>query len=178
MEHPMLTALCTERYGSLVAFATLIAGGRDGADDLVQEALVATFSKHRSFDTLAGAEKYVRAAIATKYLDTVRKESKALNSGKRLAVREPRVVEPATGESTYLLPLLAQLPPRTRACVGLRFLEDLSVRQTATLLGLSEGAVKRYVSDGLAHLNAALGYDATADDPPRQNVDVRSSGHE
>ena len=52
---------------------------------------------------------------------------------------------------------LAALSPRERACVVLRQMEDLSVVETASALGLSEGAVKRYTSDGLARLNAALG---------------------
>jgi DNA-directed RNA polymerase specialized sigma24 family protein len=41
--------------------------------------------------------------------------------------------------------------------VVLRQMEDLSVVETAAALGLSEGAVKRYTSDGLSRLNAALG---------------------
>ena len=40
--------------------------------------------------------------------------------------------------------------------VVLRHLDDLSVRDTAVLLGLSEGAVKRYVSDGVRALSARL----------------------
>ncbi|WP_318241431.1 sigma factor-like helix-turn-helix DNA-binding protein [Cellulomonas avistercoris] len=39
----------------------------------------------------------------------------------------------------------------------LRHLDDVSVRDTARLLGISEGAVKRYVADGIATLNALLG---------------------
>ena len=48
----------------------------------------------------------------------------------------------------------------------LRHLDDLSVRETASLLGLSEGAVKRYVSDGVAALNAALGTTSPDDRDP------------
>ena len=57
---------------------------------------------------------------------------------------------------------LATLSPRERACVVLRQMEDLSVVETASALGLSEGAVKRYTSDGLARLNAQLGSTADA----------------
>ena len=55
------------------------------------------------------------------------------------------------------MPALASLAPRVRACVLLRYVEDLSIRETAHILGLSEGTVKRYVADGLAALNARLG---------------------
>ena len=52
---------------------------------------------------------------------------------------------------------LAHLSERQRACVVLRHLDDLSVRDTARTLGLSEGAVKRYVSDAVAVLDGLLG---------------------
>lgn len=50
----------------------------------------------------------------------------------------------------------ALLSPRERACVVLRHMEDLSTRETAQILHLSEGAVKRYLSDGVAALTATL----------------------
>ena len=56
---------------------------------------------------------------------------------------------------------LQALPPRERACVVLRQVEDMSIRETATALGLSEGAVKRYTADGTARLDAALGTTTT-----------------
>lgn len=39
----------------------------------------------------------------------------------------------------------------------LRHVEDLSVSDTARALGVSEGAVERYTSGGVAALNALLG---------------------
>ena len=62
---------------------------------------------------------------------------------------------------------LSVLSPRQRACVMLRHLDDLSVRETAAVLGLSEGAVKRYVSDGVATLNSLLGTSADPGEPVR-----------
>ncbi len=175
MAHPMLEALCRERYGRLVALATMLSGDRDVAEDLVQEALISTFSRSRKFETLAGADAYVRAAIASRFLDRARKSSKEKVSVRRLAARESLVVA-APGEPEPVLDaVLAQLPPRVRACVALRFLDDLSVRQTASVLGLSEGAVKRYVSDGLAALNAALGANERLQRGPEARVDIRRS---
>ena len=52
----------------------------------------------------------------------------------------------------------------------LRHVEDLSIRETAHLLGLSEGAVKRYTSDGVTRMNAVLG--TTVDDRPDATVPV------
>jgi len=48
------------------------------------------------------------------------------------------------------------LRPRERACIVLRYYEDLKVDDIAETLQISSGAVKRYLSDGLARLAVGL----------------------
>ncbi|MDC7122887.1 hypothetical protein OMK64_15235 [Cellulomonas fimi] len=57
----------------------------------------------------------------------------------------------------------------------LRLVEDLSVRDTASALRLSEGAVKRYTADGLRRLDAALGTTASTDETLRVTPTVTTS---
>lgn len=170
-----LDELASVRMGRLLAFATMLAGP-DDADDLVQEAVIATFSRQRRFDSVGHAERYVRRAIATRYVDRVRKDSASRARERAAAVPE------AVGDATMRVEArdavdqaLATLPPRARACVVLRYLEDLSVRETAHTLGLSEGAVKRYCSDGLASMAAVLGTDL-ADGPSEISDVARHAG--
>ena len=54
-----------------------------------------------------------------------------------------------------LLAALARLPRRQRAVVVLRYLDDMSARQVADLLQISEGTVRSQTHDGLAALRAA-----------------------
>ncbi|WP_062389390.1 sigma-70 family RNA polymerase sigma factor [Demequina iriomotensis] len=154
---PMLHELASQRMGRLLAFATMLAGP-SLADDLVQDAVVAVFSRNRRFDSLPQAEQYVRRAIATRYIDSLRKDKADRERMRRYAAGE-LLPDPTdrVASADAVDDALAQLPPRVRACVVLRHLEDLSVRETAHTLGLSEGAVKRYVSDGLRTMNAYLG---------------------
>ena len=60
-------------------------------------------------------------------------------------------------ERDSLRSALATVPPRQRACLVLRFYDDLSVADTARLLGCSEGTVKSQTSRGLDALRTALG---------------------
>ena len=48
---------------------------------------------------------------------------------------------------------MQSLSPRQRACVVLRFYEDLSLAEVAAYLGCSEGTVKRHLSDAMTRLS-------------------------
>jgi len=56
-----------------------------------------------------------------------------------------------------ILEALRLLPPRQRAVIVLRYYEEMSVNETATVLGCSDGTVKRHSFDGLARLRELLG---------------------
>ncbi|WP_084125380.1 sigma-70 family RNA polymerase sigma factor [Demequina sp. NBRC 110054] len=159
----VLHELAGQRRGRLLGFASMLAGP-DDAEDLVQEAIVATFSRGRGFEDVASAEAYVRRAIATRYVDRVRSQSADRRRAERVAPAE--AVPDASERVATVVTLheaLKELAPRPRACVTLRYLSEMSVREVAHELGLSEGAVKRYTSDGIRALNALLGTDEPED---------------
>jgi RNA polymerase sigma factor (sigma-70 family) len=54
---------------------------------------------------------------------------------------------------------LASLPVGQRTVVVLRYWEDLSVTETARLIGRTEGTVKSQAAKGLAALRELLGHD-------------------
>jgi RNA polymerase sigma factor (sigma-70 family) len=72
-------------------------------------------------------------------------------------VPDPRVS--GTASDLDVRRALAALPPGQRAVVVLRYWEDLSVTETARLLGRTEGTVKSQAAKGLAALRALLGQD-------------------
>lgn len=157
----VVTRLVSERGDALTRYAYLISGSREDASDLVQDALVRTFGRLRNGFTIDSAESYVRRAILNAHLDSGRRRSR----WRRIAHLEaaPEVVPARDRETEERLDLqaqLARLSPRERACVVLRYYEDLKVDDIAEWLGISSGAVKRYLSDALARLAISLGDEA------------------
>jgi RNA polymerase sigma factor (sigma-70 family) len=153
----VVTRLVTERGDALTRYAYLVSGNRDDASDLVQEALVKTFGRLRNGFTIASAEAYVRRAILNTYLDSGRRVSR----WRRIAHLQaaPEIDEGGNVGTEARLDLqgqLARLSPRERACIVLRYYEDLKVDDIAEWLGISPGAVKRYLSDGLGKMAVSL----------------------
>lgn len=64
--------------------------------------------------------------------------------------------EPSLADREMLLDLLGQLPPRRRAVLVLRFYCDLSVDETAGILGISAGTVKSQAARGLDALRLLM----------------------
>ncbi|MDQ0574783.1 sigma-70 family RNA polymerase sigma factor [Agromyces albus] len=151
------TKLVVERGDALSRYAYLLTGSVDDAADLVQDALVRTFGTPRFGLTLPRAEAYVRRAILNAVIDRSRRDG-TWRKVRHLTLA-PTSVEPADAASDERLDLLERirgLAPRQAACIVLRYYDDLTVDRVAQSLGISSGAVKRYLSDGLRALSSAI----------------------
>ncbi|WP_159451312.1 RNA polymerase sigma factor [Demequina sp. NBRC 110054] len=155
------TQLLTERYGALVGYARLVCTDPSEAEDAVQEAMIAVFGRARTFPNLRAAEGYVKRAIVTRTIDRAR--SRKRESERTLLMREIDLSagpEQLAVDSVSVAEALQALTPRERACVVLRYVEQLTTAETAHQLGLGEGSVKRYVHDGSKKLSSLLGVEA------------------
>ncbi len=167
----LLEDLVRERRPALIGYATLLAGDRSQAEDLVHDAIVRTFARPRSFPSLNAADAYVRRAIANAFIDRMRSRRSWLRAARRVVADEVAPDDDAAGRLDVRA-ALGGLPARQRTCVVMRFYDDLRVTDIAAALGVSEGAVKRYLSDGIHHLNATLGTNADPDDAGPTALDV------
>ncbi|WP_284327865.1 sigma factor [Demequina litorisediminis] len=122
--------LVRDRERALLSYAYLVCGDAVQAQDLVQDALVRTFSRERPGLTSLKAEGYVRRAITSSYVDGYRRQQRwqrVQHLFKPDAVAPDRFGQVEAGSD--VTDALATLPPRVRACVVLRFFDDLTVPQ-------------------------------------------------
>jgi RNA polymerase sigma-70 factor (ECF subfamily) len=165
-----LQDLVRTRGTVLVGYAYLLCGDRREAEDLVQDALVKTYSRGRAGTHPDNVEGYVRRAILTTYLDGFRRRKRWAAVRHLVAAADAGPgPEGVVAEQVDLRAALDALSPRERACVVLRFYEDLTVARIADELSLSEGAVKRYLSDGVHRMEGLLG-------PVRADRDASGAG--
>lgn len=147
-------AFVLQHRNRLLATARHLTGETHLAEDLVQTALIRLYlawGRARSVST----EGYARRILLNSFIDHgrrpwVRRE--------RSADLIPDVAALAADDGTdpELTAALAALPPRMRAAVVLRHIEDLSVEDAADALGCSLGTVKSQTARGLDKLRAAL----------------------
>lgn len=144
------------RQGALFRYAYLLVGDRGHAEDLLQEALTRTFMRWNRLRDPANAEAYTRRVLTNTATNWFRRKGWS---------ERPRGDLPTVAQSDdattrmWLRAEIRKLPPRQRAVLVLRYLEDLSLSETARVLGCSEGTVKSHGARALRRLRDALGPD-------------------
>jgi RNA polymerase sigma-70 factor (sigma-E family) len=137
--------------------AFLMCGDWDQASDHVQEGLIRVYVAWPRLTRAGGEHAYARRAVASAFLDHARRRSSTEVSAEADPNRpSPEDVAASVTARAALVAALAGLPPRQRACVVLRYFEDLSVADTAAALGCSEGTVKSQTSRALASLRSTF----------------------
>lgn len=145
----VLDELMRTRRAALVGYATLLTGDTAAAEDVVQDAIIKSFSRGRAFSHVNQADAYVRRAIVSVFIDRVRRDERFRGAAPMVAASEAAAEpEPAVDLDRALAPLSPQL----RAAVVLRYLDDLTVPQIADRMGLALGTVKRYLHEAQAQL--------------------------
>lgn len=157
-----LTDLYHERYTSLVRLATLLVDDATLAEEIVQDAFVATARRRSSGATWEDAKSpaYLRSAVLNGARSALRKRRV-----RRLHLRSGPPPETAAGadesallsaEADRVMKALATLPVRQRQVLVLRYYEDLTEAEIADALDISSGSVKTHAHRGLSALAPIL----------------------
>jgi RNA polymerase sigma-70 factor (sigma-E family) len=143
--------LLASRGPHLMRAAIALAGSRPDGEDLLQAALERLLRNYRRVDS--DAEGYLRRTLYNLAADGWRRRGVARHWQPVVAAPEERADgTDAVDIRDTLVRLLAQLPPRQRVVVVLRYWEQLSEAETAAFLGCSRGSVKAAASRGMSRL--------------------------
>jgi RNA polymerase sigma-70 factor (sigma-E family) len=149
------TAFVTGHSDRLHRYGYVLTGSSAEAEELVQETLVKVYLAWERVSGEGSPLGYTRSAMARTHISRWR-------SWTRRRVLEDRVVldrsspspswETEATDRDVMWRALAELPPRQRAVVVLRFYEDLAERDIAEALGCTVGTVKSQLSRALSTL--------------------------
>src|SRR5689334_5747143 len=118
---------------SLRRTAYLVCGDWYRADDVVQDALCKLYRSWAKVETSGNPLAYARRTVVNAALDSGRRPWRREVPTAELTTDRVGHPDPAVGHADRdeVRTALATLAPRQRACVVLRYYEDLSVEQTA-----------------------------------------------
>jgi len=143
------------RMEALRGLAFLTCGDWQVAEDAVVGALTKLYVKWNRVDN---PEAYARTIVVRAAIDETRRPWWRREQSHGDAMPD-RSTDDGTGlvdERIRIQQALHRLPPKQRAVLVLRFLEELSVQETAAALRFPEGTVKVYTSRGLEALRELL----------------------
>jgi RNA polymerase sigma-70 factor (ECF subfamily) len=173
----LLHDLVVEYQFRLVRYLIYLLGRRDSVDDLVQETWLRVLERGRSYDGHSRFEPWLFAIARNLTIDHLRQrrifslDSSSEDSGDphsyspqhdhkslSFASPDPSPFELAarTEDAQRLAHTLQTLEPIYREALVLRFQEDMSLQEMATLIGVPLTTVSSRIYRGLAALRAQL----------------------
>ena len=158
----------TNRSGSLLQTAYLMAGNLAEAEDLVQETLLRVARHWPKVRAMEYPAAYARRVLVNVALDGAERRARragelAASDGDATDLADTRAQRELYGVDAQqeLLGALGALTARQRAIILLRYWEDLPEADVAEILGCSVGTVKSTASRSLARLRAIIRNDAS-----------------
>lgn len=134
--------------------AYLVCGDRHLAEDAVQSALIKVYLNWSRIEHSVAA--YARKAVLSCVLDHGRRPWRREYGFDELPETAVAAETEAVGDRLLVRAALASLPPRQRAVVVLRYLDDLDISTTAAVLRCRPGTVMSAASTALAALRRFL----------------------
>lgn len=157
------------RRAHLQRIAYLLTGSWSDAEDLVQITLMKLYGAWRRVG-VDQPEAYARTVMLRSYLDERRRGWRRREVSVDVLPERPAHAGPSPENVDAVRTAMAQLAPRQRATIVLRYWLDLSVEQTAAELGCSTGTVKSQTAKAMTVLRQAIR------DPGLESEDRREHG--
>ena len=146
---------------SLVRLARLFVDDKDAAEDIVQEAFLRLARHAGRIEAVESAPAYLRSIVLNLARDHNRRGLVSLRhhaTASREVDVDDTIVDQLvrSEEHRRVIDAVRRLPKRQRDCVTLRYFEELSIHEVASLLGLSANSVKTHLQRAMATLDRTL----------------------
>ena len=146
---------------SLVRLARLFVDDKDAAEDIVQEAFLRLARHAGRIEAAERAPAYLRSIVLNLARDQNRRGLVSLRhhatAGREVDVDDTIVDQLVRSEEhRRVLDAVRRLSNRQRDCITLRYFEELSINEVASLLGLSANSVKTHLQRAMATLDRTL----------------------
>lgn len=150
-------AVFNTHHRDAVRLAYLLTSDADQAEDIVSDAFAKVYVQWRD-GRVDDVGSYLRRAVANTAKSRLRRRYLERREASRLHGddRGVRRVDDHAADQDEVWQAIQRLPDRQRSAVVLRYYEDLSVEETAEILGVSTGTVKSQVSRGLERMRELL----------------------
>jgi len=162
----LLHALVGQYQHRLIRYLIFLLGSRDPIDDLVQETWLRVLERGRTYDGQSRFEPWLFAIARNLAIDHTRKRGPVSLDSTDLSPQsfspvsaEPSPFEQAarTEDAQHLAKTLQTLEPIYREALILRFQEDLSLQEIATIVGAPVSTISTRIYRGLAVLRGHMG---------------------
>jgi RNA polymerase sigma-70 factor (ECF subfamily) len=141
-----------EHYWPMVRSLSVACGDREAAADAVQDAFMRAYARWRRISRYEHPAGWVRHVALNRLRDHFRHEQRATRARERIAGDVPSSVDTTVLPDDALLSAVRRLPAQQQIAVSLFYVEQLSVREIAASMKLSEGAVKYHLHAGRSSL--------------------------
>lgn len=157
----LLEAVFASEGRSLVRLARIFTDDRDAAEDLVQEAFIRLYRTADRIEDPTKVPAYMRSIVLNLCRDHNRRGLMSLRHQQTSAELDegstPDVSVIHREDQARVIAALMSLSDRQRECLVLRFYLDLSEREIAATLGISQNSVKTHNRRGMTGLREQLG---------------------
>lgn len=152
--------LFDRHYRPMCRLAYAILGDAPLAEEIVMEALLKTFTGWGRLRDTSRSDAYLRRAVVNLCRSRIRRKAIEARVNESIHHRDERKApdwDPERHETSRLVwQAVVGLPERQRACVVLRYFEDLPESEIADILGCSVGTVKSQLSKARGKLEPVL----------------------
>jgi RNA polymerase sigma-70 factor (sigma-E family) len=148
-------ALYAGSYDRLVRLARLSSADGVPAEEIVQDAFMAAHRRWPSISSYDMPSMWLRRVVANRSASTVRRRVAEARALTRVATWANRP-DPLPEQHDELWRAVRRLPPQQAKALLLRYVDDRTVAETASILGCSEGTAKTHLHRARRSLAGAL----------------------